>query len=104
MDFVIICSSSRDTNYKKRRVKVNESSSNKEELIEKVKDVQKMLEDTKMEQRKQSIPKDTRPANRYGNLSKRLATKNESVQKVEVFLASQEINDTSRGNFLNNSA
>ena len=63
-----------------------------------------MLEDTKMEQRKQSIPKDTRPANRYGNLSKRLATKNESVQKVEVFLASQEINDTSRGNFLNNSA
>mgnify|MGYP001546832279 CR=1 FL=1 len=79
---------------------MHESDSNKEELIEKVKDVQKMLEVTKMEQRKQSIPKDNRPVNRYGNLSKRIATKNESVQKVEVFLASQEINDTARGNYL----
>mmetsp|Transcript_20899 Transcript_20899/g.24129 ORF Transcript_20899/g.24129 Transcript_20899/m.24129 type:complete len:154 (+) Transcript_20899:296-757(+) len=66
---------------------------NKNDLIEKCKNVQKMLEDTKMENRKKSIGKESRPMNRYANLSKRLANKNESVQKVEVFLSSQENND-----------
>ena len=52
-----------------------------------------MLEDTKMQNRKKSIAKDSVLMNRNANLSKRLANKNDSVQKVEVFLSSQETND-----------
>jgi hypothetical protein len=52
-----------------------------------------MLEDTKVENRKKSIGKDIRPISRYSHLNKKFANKNDSVQKVEVFLSSQENND-----------
>lgn len=85
----VYCTIFRETNYQKKEGK---------DLLEKCKDVQKMLESTKLDQRKKSLPKDTRLINRYGNLSKRLGTKNEAVQKVEVFLSSQENNDTNSRN------
>ena len=52
-----------------------------------------MLEDTKLESRKKSTGKDQGQIVRYSNLNKRFANKNDSVQKVEVFLSSHENND-----------
>ena len=86
---------SRQAAYKNIKINTEEcqESQNNKELLEKCKNVQKMLEDTKIENRKKSIGKESRPINRYANLSKRLANKNDSVQKVEVFLSSQENNE-----------
>jgi hypothetical protein len=60
--------------------------------------VQKILEQAKIEQRKKSIPpKDAKSNIKYNNVFKRLANKNKPVQKVEVFLSSQENNDFNNG-------
>jgi hypothetical protein len=60
--------------------------------------VQKILEQAKIEQRKKSISnKDVKSNIKYNNVFKRLANKNKPVQKVEVFLSSQENNDFING-------
>jgi len=85
----------RDVNISNRGLAKNREGNTANDLIEKWKDVQRLLESSKIDQRKQSLQSDNKQESKSSNLSKRLAVKNDSIQKVEVFLASQENLDSS---------
>jgi hypothetical protein len=82
-------------NISNRGLAKNREGNTANDLIEKWKDVQRLLESSKIDQRKQSLQSDNKQESKSSNLSKRLAVKNDSIQKVEVFLASQENLDSS---------
>lgn len=75
---------------RRSRKKAVIESDHHQDLIQKCKDVAKLLEVSKLEHKRSSVSKDTCPITRYANASKRQGVKNEAVQKVEVFLATQE--------------
>jgi hypothetical protein len=76
----------RNTNYTNRG---KDAKCSQQELIEKCKGVQKLLEGNKGQFDRVSPEKES-ILTKFANLSKKLGAKNENIHKVEVFLASQE--------------